>query len=117
MTVSSFADAYYKSIEWKNTRSAYLSKVAWLCEQCQERGLITPAVEVHHIRPLTAKSIRDPAERTSFDNLKALCVKCHDEIHAEMKKKKLTEAKRYTVNADGSILERPDPPPSQKKVE
>ena len=101
--MSSFIDGFYKTVEWKLARSAYLARVGGLCERCFKRGIYTPAVEVHHIKPLTPESIKDPAQRTGEGNLMALCVDCHDKIHAEMKRKKRDAPRRWSVDKNGRI--------------
>ena len=101
--MSSFADKYYWTPEWRNVRAEYMKKVGGLCERCYARGYITPAKEVHHIKPLTVRSIKDPAQRSDYKNLMALCERCHDEVHAEMKRKKRDEPRRFEVGANGEI--------------
>ena len=49
------------------------------CEMCKDKGVITVATEVHHIIPLSI----DFNKRLDDDNLMALCVSCHDDIHRE----------------------------------
>ena len=46
---------------------------------CKDKGVITVATEVHHIIPLSI----DFNKRLDDDNLMALCVSCHDDIHRE----------------------------------
>lgn len=55
-----------------------------LCEECEERGRITPVDDVHHI--VSFMSTDDPLERLrlafDFDNLMSLCDGCHAKKHA-----------------------------------
>lgn len=60
---------------WAKIRAAFL----WthpLCELCRKHGRLTPANEVHHIRPLSQGGTHDGG------NLMALCKSCHSEITA-----------------------------------
>jgi len=60
---------------WKRIRDRYITAHP-LCEQCQKDGRITPAEEVHHIKPLSQGGTND------VDNLMSLCTSCHSEITA-----------------------------------
>ncbi len=60
---------------WKRIRDRYI-KAHPLCEMCQESGKLTPAQEVHHIKPLTMGGNHDE------ENLMALCSSCHSTITA-----------------------------------
>lgn len=62
---------------WKRIRDRYIGKYP-LCEMCLKNNKITPATEVHHIRPLSRGGTHDE------DNLMALCKPCHSQITAEM---------------------------------
>lgn len=57
-----------------------------LCQQCKADGRITPAAEVHHIRPVEeAITIADKQQRMyDAHNLQALCHDCHVRIHTEL---------------------------------
>ncbi len=61
---------------WKRIRDRYIAKHP-LCEECQNHGMITPAQEVHHIRPLSQGGSH------AESNLMALCTPCHSRITAE----------------------------------
>jgi 5-methylcytosine-specific restriction protein A len=76
----------YSSQAWQKLRNAYLMQFP-LCEECLNKGIITPADEVHHIQPiLTGKDYYEmQAIALNPDNLKSLCSKCHHEIHNQMK--------------------------------
>lgn len=60
---------------WRRIRDQQLAAHP-LCEQCRRSGKITPAREVHHIKPLSQGGTHDPA------NLMSLCTPCHSEITA-----------------------------------
>lgn len=98
-----FADPFYQSMAWVNCREAYKRKAGGLCERCYERGYVTPGTDVHHIKPLTQQNINDPSVSLADRNLMLLCSRCHHEVHANMKRKKTNEQKRFSVLPDGSI--------------
>ena len=76
-----FATAFYSSTTWKKTRAAYLHSVVGLCERCLAKGLYKPAEVVHHKTHITPENINNPEITLAFDNLEALCRKCHGEAH------------------------------------
>ena len=75
---------FYKSSQWKTLRAVKLSQSDYLCESCREVGILTLAVDVHHENSI------DNAweERLKIENLKCLCVKCHNQVHDRWKKQK-----------------------------
>ena len=75
MKEHSFAYKFYVSETWRKCRLAYLQKEP-LCERCGN-----PATQVHHKARLTPDNIRDPAIALNFDNLEALCDRCHQQEH------------------------------------
>lgn len=48
-----------------------------LCFDCQERGLVTPATQVHHEIPISDND----ALRLASENLVPLCNRCHEMRH------------------------------------
>ena len=58
---------------WKRIRDRYIAAHP-LCEQCSRDGRLTPAQEVHHIKPLANGGTHDEG------NLMALCTACHSGI-------------------------------------
>ncbi|MHB1126874.1 MAG: HNH endonuclease [Bacillota bacterium] len=60
---------------WKRIRDRYIAAHP-LCERCGKRGRITPAQEVHHVKPLSQGGTNE------VFNLMALCTSCHSEITA-----------------------------------
>jgi len=48
-----------------------------LCEDCDAKGMTTPATEVHHIISIQ----EDPSKRLDINNLVALCTRCHEIRH------------------------------------
>lgn len=74
---------FYESPEWRRCKAAYLEKVNHLCERCLAKGIYEPAKIVHHRIHLTEENYGDPEIMFGFDNLMAVCQKCHNEIHGE----------------------------------
>lgn len=62
---------------WTKFRAWYLANNP-LCVMCQKEGLLTPANEVHHIKPLI-----EGGARLDENNCMALCHSCHSKITAE----------------------------------
>ena len=60
---------------WQVIRDIYISEHP-LCEVCKRNGKLTPAEEVHHIKPLSQGGTN------AEDNLMSLCKVCHSEITA-----------------------------------
>lgn len=88
---------FYGSVQWQKCRESYKKSVGGLCERCLTKGLIVPAVHVHHIVPLTNSTVNNPKIATCFENLMALCEDCHNEIHHRVKQ-------RYRINEDGTVV-------------
>ena len=57
-----------------------------LCEVCLKEGRVTPATEVHHVRPVESTSNYDVMRSLAYDpnNLLCLCHACHANIHKGM---------------------------------
>lgn len=87
---------FYTGRKWQKCREAYI-KAHPLCERCLANGDYNPAKYIHHRTELTEENVRDPAIAYGFDNLEALCFKCHEELHGRRR------AKRYTINSDGTV--------------
>ncbi len=79
----------YNSPNWKKLRLGYLMQHP-LCEQCLKEDKITPATEVHHIKPISTGSDELAMKSIAYNayNLMALCKDCHHKIHKQMKDKK-----------------------------
>ena len=75
-----------------------MKKAGGLCERCLARGLLVPAVIVHHKEHLTEESYKLPEVSLNFDNLEALCQDCHNKEHFKNR-----EAKRWKVE-NGKLL-------------
>ena len=63
---------FYQSREWRRVRAAFLREHP-LCEACEARGRVVPAVVADHVHPL-----KDGGLRFDWANLQALCVSCHN---------------------------------------
>ena len=90
-----WAEWFYKSKEWTQTRDAYMVAQHYLCERCGE-----PAKIVHHKIWLTPKNIHEQNITLCWDNLEALCQDCHNKEHHA----KNVRAKRYAFTADGELI-------------
>lgn len=102
-----FSRAFYKTSAWRSCRESYLRSKGGLCEDCLQRGIITPGAEVHHVVELTPDNIGNPAVTLSWDNLRLLCHDCHAKRHAG------STAKRYKIDqATGAVVT--EPPTCQK---
>lgn len=75
---------FYSNAPWRRARKAKLESINYLCEVCKEKGELTEATEVHHIKPINQADPFDTVdgqygEPLSFSNLQALCFTCHVE--------------------------------------
>lgn len=91
-----FAEKFYKSKQWQNTRNAYVRYIGGLCEECYKKGKIVPVEEVHHIIPLTPENINNPNITVNWENLVGLCRECHRQAHSK-------RVKRYEVDEMGRV--------------
>lgn len=96
-TMKPYAEQFYKSIQWRNCRSEYMKKAKGLCEDCLKENKITPAEEVHHIKPITPFNVNDPEITLNFSNLVALCRECHRKRHG-------ARERRYTIDEYGRVM-------------
>lgn len=90
---------FYQSAVWISTAHAYMAHVDGLCERCRSRGLLVPAVLVHHRIHLTPENINDPAVSLAWANLEALCQDCHNKEHHRDQ-----GPQRYAWGPDGSMI-------------
>ena len=96
---------------WKLLRAAVFRRANGLCEMCKAEGFITPAVDVHHIRPVEqAKSVQE-MERLAYNpaNCQLLCVACHIKVHQEMYTHTKEKVKENKERARRRFLESNDP--------
>ena len=73
------------SVRWRRLRQHVLSRHP-MCQRCEAEGRITPATEVHHVRPVEDAPTAAERARLMFDvhNLRSLCHACHVLTHIEM---------------------------------
>jgi len=63
---------FLHSTQWRKIREIKLS-LNPLCQICEDKGLIVPAIIIHHI---------DGNElNNDMDNLMSVCRSCHEQIH------------------------------------
>ena len=74
-------ERFYKTHAWRKSRESFLKEKGGLCEICLSKGLIEPAVHVHHRTPITPENLSDPSITLDTRNLMALCEECHAAQH------------------------------------
>lgn len=89
--------AFYVSMPWIACARAY-RRTHPLCERCLERREISTAEQVHHKIKLTPENINNPDIVLNWDNLEALCDKCHKAEHRPER-----EPRRWTVDEEGNV--------------
>lgn len=92
-----YAESFYKSKAWQNTRTAYAKSVGYLCERCLKDNQYVKGEIVHHKKHITPSNIYNPEITLNWNNLELLCRECHSKQHSS------TPKRRYTINKDGSI--------------
>ena len=105
-----FAEKFYKSTQWQSCREAYLKSKGYLCERCIAKGIVKPAIIVHHKIYLTPQNVKRPDITLNPINLEALCKDCHNKEHIDYKngqhkqgKKKKEIKRRYVIGEDGGV--------------
>lgn len=88
-------ERFYTTTAWRKCRASFLKEKGGLCEICLSKGLIVPAVHVHHKKHITPENLSDPYITLNHDNLMALCEECHAEQH---------RTKRWRVDPLGHVL-------------
>ena len=88
-------ERFYTTRAWRKARDGVLKDAGGLCQLCMSKGLIVPAVHVHHKKPLTPDNLNDPRIALDASNLIALCEECHAEQH---------RTKRWRVDPTGRVL-------------
>jgi predicted HNH restriction endonuclease len=87
-------ERFYTTRAWRKVRASFLTEKGGLCEICLGKGLIVPAVHVHHRKPITPENLSDPMVALDSSNLMALCEECHAEQH---------RTKRWRVDPLGHV--------------
>ena len=90
--------SFYNGPAWQACRSSYL-ELHPLCEDCLQRGILTPAEHVHHMTWLTPDNWQDAAVALNHANLRALCVECHNRRHAQGE-----QPRRWKVDELGKVI-------------
>lgn len=69
----------YQDKRWKELRELKLQQSNYLCEDCLAKGIVTTALDVHHIKSFMSTSDQSEREQLAFDinNLVALCREHH----------------------------------------
>ena len=88
-------ERFYTTTAWRKCRASFIKEKGGLCEICLSKGLIVPAVHVHHKKHITPENLSDPSITLNHDNLMALCEECHAEQH---------RTKRWRVDPLGRVL-------------
>lgn len=73
-----------------------MKRDSYLCVDCDAKGKLNFAEEVHHIIELTPENINDPEIALNPDNLVSLCRECHRARHGARKW-------RYLVDEQGHV--------------
>ena len=102
-----FAKRFYSSNAWKECRKAYAKSKGNLCERCLAKGIITPAVIVHHKVYLTPDNIDNPNITLDWSNLECVCRACHEEEHDNKRFITRKRKRRYTVDEFGRVTTSP----------
>jgi 5-methylcytosine-specific restriction endonuclease McrA len=91
-----WAAFFYSSQQWQHTRDYVFKRDKGLCQDCLKKNKVTPAEEVHHIKPITPDNIMDPSITLNENNLISLCKECHKARHG-------ARDYRYTVDEFGRV--------------
>jgi 5-methylcytosine-specific restriction endonuclease McrA len=69
---------FYKTADWRRVRRYVLRRDNYECQWCKEDGRVTTTnLEVDHIEELEKR----PDLRLEPDNLRTLCIDCHNKRH------------------------------------
>lgn len=98
----SFSYSFYHSADWEQAREQALMRDGYLCQHCLARGIVTPAVMVHHIVELTPANISDPNVSTNLDNLVSLCDLCHKKAHGWVRQGSTRQGLAF--DEDGNLI-------------
>lgn len=91
-----WAEQFYNSPAWKQTRVAYSKSVGGLCERCLKKGIYRAGEIVHHRKWLTKENINEPETALSWSNLELLCRDHHAQEHSGREK-------RWKVDENGKV--------------
>lgn len=93
-----YAEKFYSSLAWQETRKAYTASVRGLCERCLKKGIYQAGEIVHHKTHITPANIDDPNITLNWNNLQLVCRECHAQIHAH------DSRRRYKVDDQGHVI-------------
>ncbi len=71
-----YARSFYNGKSWRRTQAAFMASRHYTCEVCGGLARI-----VHHKEYITPQNISDLNITLNWDNLKALCIDCHNSEH------------------------------------
>lgn len=94
-----YAKSFYNSAAWKKCKTSYIKSVYGLCERCGKPGYI-----VHHKKHISRNSINNPDITLNHDNLKYLCLDCHNAEHEFNRQKKSATKDGYKFNNKGELV-------------
>lgn len=79
--------------KWRALRKEKLTNTIW-CEDCRDNGVQTLATEVHHVTPVMSSDLPSRMAELAYDynNLRALCHRCHCRRHSLPWKDKKAQA-------------------------
>ncbi len=92
---------------WLRLRRDTLTKHP-ICQDCEAAGYVTPATEVHHVKPVEdAVNYREKV-RLMYDphNLRALCHACHVQTHIELGRGGKAGAKRRAAKQLAGVIKK-----------
>lgn len=69
---------FYDTKQWKKCRKGFMESKHYICERCGGTAKI-----VHHKKHITGNNVNDMDITLNWDNLQALCIKCHNIIHGK----------------------------------
>ena len=84
MSQSRIYSSLMNSKEWRELRARKLQANPY-CELHEQRGMKVPATCIHHIREVESGMTDQESMELCYDwdNLQALCTKCHHRLHNE----------------------------------
>ena len=99
---------------WRELRAWKMKQVDGFCEMCLAEGwhdLQAAAVDIHHRQPVESAKTEAEMERLCFDpnNLQALCVRHHIQVHAEAKSHTKEKVKENKARARERFMAMNDP--------
>lgn len=93
--------------KWRELRKKKLTSTIW-CEDCRDAGRNELATEVHHVTPILSSDLPSQMAELAYDynNLRALCHRCHCRRHSMKWKDKKAQAKATAQEAHESFVSR-----------